>query len=225
MFNGVLIVAGSLAALLSGSAIAQTGSIYTCVNAQGRKITSDRPITECLDRNQQEMTSTGTVKRTIGPTLTARERALQEEKDKQAAELRANAAEEKRRDRALLLRYPSRQVHDQERQLALAQVDEVTKAATNRTRELAGQRRLIEQDLEFYKKDIAKAPAALKRRLDENDTAVAVQQRFIVDQDSEKQRVNTRFDEELVKLKQLWLLAGVPTSAAAALPAPAAAKN
>ena len=25
------------------------GSIYTCIDAQGRRITSDRPIAECLD--------------------------------------------------------------------------------------------------------------------------------------------------------------------------------
>jgi hypothetical protein len=218
---GLVIAAGGLAILLSGNAVAQGPvSIYTCVNAQGRKITSDRPIAECMDRVQQEITPTGTVKRTIGPNLTARERALQEEKQKLAAETRAREAEDKRRDRALLLRYPNRDVHEKERQLALTQVDEVTKAATNRTRELAEQRRLIEQDFEFYKKDPSKAPASLKRRLDENDTAVAVQQRFIADQGIEKQRVNLRFDEELVKLKQLWTLAGVPTGAP-----PATAKN
>lgn len=207
-----ILAAGALAAVLSGSAMAQ---IYTCTNAQGRKITADRPIAECIDRSQQEITSSGTVKRVIGPTLTAKERAQQEEKDKLAAETRAREAEDKRRDRALLLRYPNRQVHDKERVLALAQVDEVTKAATTRTRELADQRRLIDQDLEFYKKDPSKAPASLKRRMDENDSAVSVQKRFIADQDMEKQRVNLRFDEELVKLKQLWALMGTPAETAA----------
>jgi hypothetical protein len=31
----------------------------------------------------------------------------------------------------------------------------------------------------------------------------------VLDQDQEKKRVNMRFDEELIKLKGLWLLAGV----------------
>ena len=207
------ILAGSaLAAVMSGSA---TAEIYTCTNAQGRKITADRPIAECTDRAQQEITPAGIVKRVIGPTLTAKERAQQEEKEKLADEARAREAEEKRRDRALLLRYPNRQVHDKERVLALAQVDQVTKAATTRTRELAEQRRLIDQDLEFYKKDPSKAPASLKRRMDENDSALAVQKRFIADQDMEKQRVNLRFEEELVKLKQLWALMGAPAETAA----------
>jgi hypothetical protein len=202
----------ALAAGLSGIAAAQ--GIYSCVDGSGRKITSDRPIAECTDRTQREITRSGTVKRVIGPSLTAREQAVQEDKEKAAAEVRAREAEEKRRDRALLLRYPSRAVHDKERSEALGQIDEVIKAASKRTVELAEQRKAINIDFEFYKSNPAKAPPSLKRRLEDNDSSVAVQKRFIADQESEKKRVNLRFDEELLKLNQLWALAaGVPVSA------------
>ena len=205
-----LITAGwVLAMLVPGTAMSQ-GSIYTCVDSRGQKITSDRQIAECTDRQQREMTPTGTVKRVIAPTLTARERAAEDEKEKVTAEVRALAQEEKRRDRALLLRYPNRIVHDTERSLALAQIDEVSKAASKRELELAEQRKLINTELEFYKKDLSKAPPPLKRRIEENEGSVAVQKRFIADQEQEKRRVNLRFDEELVKLKQLWALLGVP---------------
>lgn len=200
-------------ACLATSATAQ--SIYTCVDGKGRKITADRPIVECIDRTQQELNRTGTVKRQVGPSLTAEERAVQEEKDKAAAEARAREAEEKRRDRALLLRYPSRTVHDQERVAALAQVDEVIKASHKRTMELAEQRKAIQAEFEFYVKDPSKAPPSLKRKLEENDNSSAVQKRFIAEQEQEKKRVNVRFDEELVKLKQLWALAAPPAAAAA----------
>jgi hypothetical protein len=198
-------------ACLATSAAAQ--SIYTCVDGKGRKITADRPIVECIDRTQQELNRTGTVKRQVGPSLTAEERAVQEEKDKAAAEARAREAEEKRRDRALLLRYPSRTVHDQERVAALAQVDEVIKASHKRTMELAEQRKAIQAEFEFYVKDPSKAPPSLKRKLEENDNSSAVQKRFIVEQEQEKKRINVRFDEELVKLKQLWALAAPPAAA------------
>ena len=197
-----------LALMLSGPAVAQ--GIFTCIDGKGRKITADRQIAECTDRAQQEITPTGTVKRVVPPTLTAQERAAQEDKERQIAEVRAQEAEEKRRDRALLLRYPTRQVHDKERELALAQVDEVIKAASKRALELAEQRKAINAELEFYKKDTSKASVSLKRRIEENDASVAVQKRFIADQDMEKKRVNTRFDEELIKLRQLWTLMGVP---------------
>jgi arginine utilization protein RocB len=209
-----------LAAFFCTAASAQ--SIYTCVDAKGRKITADRPIAECTDRTQRELSKTGTVRREIGPSLTAQELAAQEAKEKVAEEARARDVENKRRDRALLSRYPSRAVHDQERTTALAQVDEVIKAANKRTGELAEQRKAIDSELEFYIKDPSKAPLALKRRIEENDKSVAVQKRFIAEQDLEKKRVNLRFDEELVKLKGLWTLTGGAATGAAAGEAPTA---
>jgi len=196
--------------------LAQAQGIYSCVDGKGRRITADRPIAECIDRPQREINPSGTVKRVVGPSLTAQERAAQEQKDRAAAEVRAREAEEKRRDRALLLRYPSRAVHDKERAEALDQIDVVIKAASKRTTELAGQRKAIDADFEFYKSDPARAPASLKRRLEENDSSLAVQKRFIADQDAEKKRVNMRFDEELVKLNQLWAMGGAVPAAAAA---------
>ena len=203
----------------SASVAAQ--SIYTCTDANGRKITADRPIVECTDRTQRELNKTGTLRREIGPSLTAQELAARDANDKLAQETRARDAENKRRDRALLLRYPSRTVHDQERATALAQVDEVIKAANKRTGELAEQRKTIDSELEFYIKDTSKAPLALKRRIEENDKSVVVQKRFIAEQDQEKKRVNLRFDEELVKLKPLWALAGGAATGAATGEAPA----
>ena len=208
-FAGMTVVAVTL--LVASSAMAQ--GIYTCVDAKGRKITSDRPIIDCIDRNQLEMTPSGTVKRVVGPTLTAAERNALEAKEKASLEIRALQSDEKRRDRALLSRYPSRQVHDKERELALLQVDGVIQASAKKLLELAEQRSAINSELEFYKKDPAKAPPPLKRRVEENDSSIAVQKRFIADQDLEKKRVSLRFDEELVKLKQLWVLAGTPAAA------------
>lgn len=198
----------ALAALLGSNAMAQ--GIYTCVDAKGRKITSDRPIPDCIDRTQQEISPQGTVKRVIGPTLTAQERAVQDDKDKAALELRLQAQEEKRRDKSILARFPNLAAHDKERGQVLEQIDEVIKSAAKRTVELAEQRVAINADYEFYKKDPSKAPGALKRRLEENDSNIAVQQRFIVEQDAGKRRVNQRFDEELIKLRVLWAMANAP---------------
>jgi len=197
-------------------------SIYTCVDAKGRKITADRPIAECSDRTQRELSKTGTLRREIGPSLTAQELAAQERNDKLAIEAKARDAENKRRDRALLLRYPNPAVHDQERSAALEQVDEVIKAANKRTGELAVQRKTIDSELEFYANDASKAPVALRRRIDENDKSVSVQKRFIAEQELEKKRVTLRFDEELVKLKPLWIMASGAAAGIATGEAPTA---
>jgi hypothetical protein len=178
--------------------------VYTCVDAKGRKLTADRPIPECTDREQKVLNPSGTVKTKVGPTLTAQERADQDLRDRKAAEELSRLAEEKRRDRALLTRYPNKGMHDKERSEALEQISVVIKAATTRLDELVKQRVSIEEEMEFYKKDPTKAPAYLKRQQEENSQSQAVQKRFISEQESEIRRVNVRFDDELVRLKQLW---------------------
>ncbi len=205
----------ALVMLASGAAVAQ--GIYTCVDGKGRKITSDRPIAECMDRAQQEISATsGAVKRTIQPQMTAAERTAAEEKEKAGAEARAQAVEEKKREKALLQRYPNKTAHDKERSLALVQVEEVIKTAAKRTQELTEQRKAINADLEFYNKDPGRAPPSLRRRVEENEMSIASQKKFIADQEGEKKRVNARFDEELGRLKPLWTASSVPAAAAAA---------
>jgi hypothetical protein len=190
--------------------------IYTCVDAQGRKLTSDRLIPDCLDREQKVLNPSGTVRTKVAPVLTGPERAAQEAKAKKELEEKGRAAEEKRRDRALLLRYPNKAVHDRERAEALKQIRVVKAAAITRVEELIRQRQQVNEEMEFYKTDPSRAPSSLRRQVEEVAQSLAVQGRFIADQDAEIGRVNARFDEQLVKLKQLWALQAGPANGAAA---------
>nr|WP_315225123.1 DUF4124 domain-containing protein [uncultured Albidiferax sp.] len=196
---------GVLCSSLLGEASAQ--GIFTCTDSRGKKITSDRPISECLDREQKELNPSGTVKRSLGPNLTAQEISALEARDKKEAEDRARANEERRRNRALLTRYQNQAAHDTERASALTQVDAVIQTANKRMAELAVQRKALDSELEFYKNDPSKAPAYLKRRVAEFQDNLVAQQRFIANQQLEKKRINDRFDEELARLKPLWAAA------------------
>ena len=198
-----------LMALWAGTAPAQpapspAASIYSCTDARGRTITADRPIAECIDREQRELNPSGTTRRRIEPTYTARELAEREDRAREAALQAARLTDERRRERALLVRYPNAEVHDHERAEALVQIDAVIQAAKKRLVELAEDRRKVDEELEFYKHDASKAPGAVRRKLEDNAQSVAVQNRFIGEQEDEKKRVNARFDEERARLKQLW---------------------
>jgi hypothetical protein len=194
-------LAASLAALC-----AQAGAegIYTCVDARGRRLTADRPIIECIDREQTELSSGGLPRRKIPPAPTAAERAAEEEKARRREEEANRAAEEKRREKALVIRYPNPSVHDKERQAVLERVDAVTAAAHRRVETLVAQRKSLEGELEFYRADPAKTPPRLKRQVDETEAQLAAQKRFVAEQDLERARVNARFDDELSRLKLLW---------------------
>ena len=58
--------------------------IYTCTDARGRTITADRPIADCVDREQRELSPSGSVRRKLEPTYTAREQAEREDRERQA---------------------------------------------------------------------------------------------------------------------------------------------
>lgn len=197
------LVVASLPAPAQNSSQTRSG-IYTCIDAHGRRITSDRPIQECIDREQRELGPSGTVRRVVPPSYTAEERARIEAQRRAEDEARARVNEERRRERALLIRYPNQDAHDKDRAVALAQVDEVVDAVKKREQELVTQRKEIDLELEFYQNDPTRVPAWLKRKLEDNEQQVQVQKRFLSEQDQEKRRINERFDEELAKLRQLW---------------------
>jgi len=201
---GCVIAAGLWSALSALSNDVRAEGIYTCIDAKGHRLTSDRPIIDCIDREQTELSPTGQVVRRIGPSLTAAERAAQDEKARRAAEERSREVEEKRRDRVLLARYPDKLTHDKERNQALAAVDDVIRSALQRIGELHADRKKLDTELEFYSKDPAKVPLQLKHRLADNEQELAAQQRFVANQDDEKKRINAKYDKELVRLRSIW---------------------
>ena len=75
--GGVALWAG-LTAFAFAQAPAAGQGIYTCVDKHGRRITADRPIQECLDREQRELSPSGITRRQIGPSLSDTERAALE---------------------------------------------------------------------------------------------------------------------------------------------------
>ena len=208
-----------VATLGCDAAWAQTSpaaSIYTCVDRNGRRLTADRPIPECLDREQRELSPSGITRRQIGPSLTEHERAAQEVQRRKEVEARNREMEERRRERVLTSRYPDNATHDVERFAALQMVDDVTATAEKRMAELKEQRKAMDVEMEFYKRDPAKAPMSLRRKIAENEDGIAEQMRFIAGQDQEKRRVNQRFDLELAQLRKLWESQRAPVTADAA---------
>ncbi len=206
--SAVLLRCGCSLALagLSSLAWGQAQGIYSCVDARGRNLKADRPIAECLDREQKILNPSGTLRATIGPTLTANERAEQEARRKRDADELVRLEDEKRRDRAMLKRYPNQAAHDQARLRSLAQLDVDRQTALKRAEKLQQQRDGALDELEFYKKDPAKAPAALRRQLDELERSVKAHARVLAAQEEERKATTARLDEELSRLKKLWQL-------------------
>jgi hypothetical protein len=203
-------------ALAAGPALAEDAkppSIYVCVDAKGRRLTSDRPIMECLDREQKQYGTGGTVKGTLPPSMTADERAAAEDKARRAAEERQRQAEVRRRDRLLVNRYPDEASHERERAASLGQLDDAIASGERRLLDLQRQREdLLAQQASAN--DVIKSQR-LKRAMDQTEASDAASRRLLEAQRDERQRIATRFDEERTRLKELWAQQARPAKAAA----------
>lgn len=218
---------GLTAGLLGCSAAwAQTpaAAIYTCIDDRGRKLTSDRPIAECVGKEQRVLNRDGSLREVKPPTLTAEERAEVEARERKLAEQRMAQAEAVRRDRNLMARYPNEAAHQKARAAALENVALAIRASEVRLKELDRERKPLLDEAEFYKGK--SLPAKLRAQLDANDVALEAQRNSMANQNAELGRVNRIYDVELERLRKLWAGArpgslGPMASVAAVADAPA----
>ncbi len=215
MRGGLLIVAALGLALPWAAGAA---SIYSCTTPDGRRLTSDRPIAECLAQEQKIHRRDGSVRDRLPPALSPEQAAALELKRREEAVARAALADATRYDRNLLARYPNKAAHDKARQAALDDLSKAQALSERRLADLAKERKGLDDEAEFYK---GKAlPPKLRRLVDANDAARDAQLVAIANQTEEKGRVNRRYDVELTRLKKLWGGALVGTLG----PAPSAAE-
>jgi len=202
-----LVMALALALAFAGAAMAEavkpgTGNIYTCIDANGKRLTADRPIRDCLAREQQLLNRDGSVRARIPPSMTAEERADFEIRERKLAEERNALADAGRRDRNLVNRYPDEAAHQRAREAALDTVRLATKASELRLRELATERKPLVSEAEFY--DGRQLPPKLRQALDANDAAAEAQRDVSRNQEAELGRVMRLYDAELNRLRRLW---------------------
>jgi hypothetical protein len=197
----VLACAGSAAAAAQ-STLPNSGMVFTCVNAAGRTLTSDRLIGECMDREQRVLSRDGTLIRIVPPSLTADERAEKEARERRITAEKEARAEAVRRDKLLLQRFPSETEHQKARAAALEDSHASMRASEARLAELTRERKPLVEESEFYKGKTL--PALLKQQLDANEAATAAQRDGQLQLKAEQERIAKRYDAELAHLRRLW---------------------
>jgi len=195
--------------LLATSALAQPAKdassakgIYTCTTADGRKLTGDRPIPECTNREQRVLNADGSQRTILPPFLSPEERATQEIAERRALAERIAHQDAVRRDRTLMQRFRDEASHQRARNAALDDANKSLRISERRVKDLGQERKPLLDEAEFYQGK--PLPAKLKQSLDANDASVEAQQVLIENQKSERVRINARFDAELARLRKLW---------------------
>ena len=204
LYLGLGVLCGlASAAPLMAQPTAKPG-IYTCVDAAGQRFTVDRPIVQCADREQRVLGPSGVERTRIGPVLTELEMAQHQELLRREQLQQQRAQEQRRRDAVLLARFPERSLHEAARQDALLQVEEMQALAYQRLRDLDREKKQLDQELQAFKQDPAKAPARLRAYGQDLDKAKQDQRALLAAQAAEAQRIHQRFDADLQRLQPLW---------------------
>jgi hypothetical protein len=211
-----LSVAASVAVLSAFPSGAKV--IYSCIDDKGRRITSDRPVPECLNRDQRLLNRDGSVKAVLPPAKSAEERAEMEAHQRKLAAEEMVRQDALRRDRNLLRRFPNEESHHKARSAALGDLHKSVERSERRLAELAAERKPLDSEAEFYKN--VPMPGKLRQQLDANDASVDAQRSLVQNQQSEMVRINAYYDMELGRLKQLW--AGAAPGSLGPLPMPTA---
>lgn len=206
-------------------------AVYKCVDERGNTLFGDTPPAGCGNVPIYEVSQSGTVLRKIEPTPTpeqVRARLEEQERRKQAELI---AAEQRRKDMALLNSYGSPREFDVALDRNIEPVTGRIGSAEERIHELDKREQQIVEQIEYYKsgegKDAAESgpPAWLVANLDTVRKERATLTRAIVRYRKEIEDLRTRFESD----KKRWIflkanagtLRAQETAAAEASKAPA----
>lgn len=155
---------------------------FRCVDEKGRTHIGDTPPAGCANVVMQEITRGGTVIRTIQPTMTEEQVKARQESEEKARAAEKVAAEQKRKDMALLSTYGSEKEFDVARDRNIEPIQSRIKQAQERDKDIDKRIKVIKEEMEFYtagkkkgakKEDMPSGLAFEMKRLDEEKQSIA----------------------------------------------------
>lgn len=173
------------------------GSVFMCHISSERVLSSDRPIPECMEKEQRVFGPNGLVIDIIPPAseLRAREQRLAQQKEEE--QLRAAIAG--RKDHLLFI-YPDAAAHDAKRQQDLEPLHNKLNASNE-------QIDFLEQQLSELKEARAAQTPSLnytKEREEKLRNDLSVQQHIVTTLRQQIEFLNKKYDEEKKFLSEYW---------------------
>lgn len=183
--------------LLAALTLAATsaGAAYRCVDEKGRTHIGDTPPPPCANVVMQEVTRSGKVLRTIQPTMTEEQWKAKQEAEEKAKIAEKVAAEQKRKDTALLSTYANEKEFDTARDRNIGPLKARITQSHERIKDIDKRTKVVKEEMEFY-------TAGKKKGGKKDDTAVAMA-REIERLDDEKKTIEKNiagYEKEISEL-------------------------
>ena len=181
-------------------------AVYKCVDEKGITRIGETPPDECSNVPMQEVSRSGTVLRTIAPSLTpAQVEANRAAEEKRKVENKA-AAEQARKDEALLNTYASDREIDMTRDRNIEPINARIRIAKERIVAIDKRMQQIQDEMEFYKAGKGKSgktretPEALVHDLDRAKKEKATIEKSLTDYDKEIAALKAKYETD----RQRW---------------------
>ena len=199
-FTNALLVTALLA--FAQAALAE---VYVCIDKNGRRLTSDRPIAECIDRPQRVLHPNG-VEQTLMPKKTMAERMAAEEEAKAQARTRAQEIEAIRADRTLRTRYPDEASLEEHRRYSVDQVESRWQATLDEVASLDSRRKTLTAHVATIRQE-GKSPEFAETKeaaeIEKRNNQIRPQ---VEKARAEVEGVNKQFDAYLKRLRELMAI-------------------
>ncbi|MGE5094887.1 MAG: DUF4124 domain-containing protein [Betaproteobacteria bacterium] len=157
------------------------GAAYKCVDERGLTHVGDTPPSGCANVVMYEVTTNGHILRRIEPTPTPEQLRVLEEQQRRKREADKLAAEQKRKDSALLATFASEKEFDTARERNIEPLNGRIRSAQDRIKAVDERLAKIDEELEFYK-------AGGKRK---NSKPVEVPHNLVTEQERLRQEKHT----------------------------------
>lgn len=193
---------GALAIVLGlGGPAMAAGNFYCCVNANGKQVCGDLLPQACYGRAYRELGPNGQTLRNIEAPLTAEQRAARSAEEAQRKVEEEILREKHRKDQALLNTYGSEKDIEFMRMRAQTDVQKSISAAETKIAEIRTQRKVFENEAEFYKKK--KLPPEVQKGLRDADYEIKVQEYLIESKKKELDLIRIKYDEDLRRYQEI----------------------
>jgi PBP1b-binding outer membrane lipoprotein LpoB len=175
--------------------------IYTCKDATGRVITSDRPMIECANSAIRVLRPDGATKRLIPAPLNEEQKLQKEIADAKAREETARLRDQKQRDGALTAAFPTMKALEDSRKRQIAEINAEIDTSKKRIESKYPDLKKATAEMEFYRKQAA--PYDVKSRIQLAANAILVEDQLIQAKRGEIQALNEKYDSDAKRLREL----------------------
>jgi hypothetical protein len=188
---------------LALSAIPASARIYCCTDGNGRRVCGDILPAQCQTRAYNEFNAQGVVKKKYEAPLTPEQRV---QRDAELAQKKADehaAAEQARRDKAMLASYTSVADIDAKRARTVAGAQADIKTAEERLEAVQVRLEKLRQGADRYAKDGKPVPDTLKANLRDSNADLLVRQKTLEAKKQELVTIQEHFDHDRQRFMEL----------------------